>query len=98
MSSQTVPQKEATISYDGKSLVLPVIRGSEGETAVNIEKLRAQTGMVTIDPGYGNTGSCKSSVTFIDGDKGILRYRGYPIDQLAENASFLDALEKALKV
>ncbi|MCC6652035.1 MAG: citrate synthase [Candidatus Eisenbacteria bacterium] len=90
MPSQTVPQKEATISYDGKSLVLPVIRGSEGETAVNIEKLRAQTGMVTIDPGYGNTGSCKSSVTFIDGDKGILRYRGYPIDQLAENASFLE--------
>ena len=90
MPSTTVPQNEATISFDGKTLPLPIIRGSEGETGVNIEKLRAQTGMITVDPGYGNTGSCRSAITFIDGDKGILRYRGYPIDQLAENASFLE--------
>ena len=90
MPTQTVPQNEATISFEGKTLPLPVIRGSEGETGVNIEKLRAQTGMITLDPGYGNTGACRSAITFIDGDKGILRYRGYPIDQLAENASFLE--------
>ncbi|MFN8589460.1 MAG: citrate synthase [Candidatus Eisenbacteria bacterium] len=90
MPTQTVPQNEATISFDGKTMPLPVIRGSEGETGVNIEKLRAQTGMITLDPGYGNTGACRSAITFIDGDKGILRYRGYPIDQLAENASFLE--------
>jgi citrate synthase len=90
MPSTTVPQNEATISFDGKTLPLPIIRGSEGETGVNIEKLRAQTGMITVDPGYGNTGACRSAVTFIDGDKGILRYRGYPIDQLAENATFLE--------
>ncbi len=90
MPTTTVPQNEATITFDGKTLPLPVIRGSEGETGVNIEKLRAQTGMITLDPGYGNTGSCRSAITFIDGDKGILRYRGYPIDQLAENATFLE--------
>ncbi len=90
MPTQTVPQNEATISFEGKTLPLPVIRGSEGETGVNIEKLRAQTGMITLDPGYGNTGACRSAITFIDGDKGILRYRGYPIDQLAENATFLE--------
>jgi citrate synthase len=90
MPTQTVPQSDATLSYDGKTLQLPVVRGSEGETAMNIEKLRAQTGMVTLDPGYGNTGACRSAITFIDGDKGILRYRGYPIDQLAEQATFLE--------
>src|SRR5512146_1703158 len=90
MPTQTVPQGEATLSLNGKTLVLPVVRGSEGETAINIEKLRAQSGYVTLDPGYGNTGSCRSAITFIDGDKGILRYRGYPIDELAEKASFLE--------
>ena len=89
MSTQTVSQ-EATITLDGKTITLPVTRGSEGETGINIEKLRAQTGAVTLDPGYGNTGACRSAITFIDGDKGILRYRGYPIDQLAENSSFLE--------
>jgi citrate synthase len=90
MATQTVTPNEATLSFDGKNIVLPVIRGSEGETGINVEKLRGQTGCVTLDPGYGNTGACKSAITFIDGDKGILRYRGYPIDQLAEKASFLE--------
>ncbi len=80
----------ATITYDGKSATLPVVRGTEGETAVDIEKLRTGTGMVTLDPGYGNTGSCRSAITFIDGEKGILRYRGYPIEELAEKSTFLE--------
>ncbi len=90
MATQTVSQNEATITLDGKTITLPVVRGSEGETGINIEKLRSQTGAITLDPGYGNTGSCRSAITFIDGDKGILRYRGYPIDQLAENSTFLE--------
>ncbi len=86
----SVTPNEATLSFEGKTIVLPIIRGSEGETAINVEKLRGQTGVITLDPGYGNTGACRSAVTFIDGDKGILRYRGYPIEQLAEKASFLE--------
>jgi citrate synthase len=75
---------DAKIILDGKELELPVIEGSEGELGVDISQLRAKTGYVTYDPGYGNTGSCKSAVTFIDGEKGILRYRGIPIEQLSE--------------
>lgn len=82
--------EKATFTYGGKTLELPVIKGTEGEIAIDIAKLRAQTGLVTIDPGYMNTGSCQSSVTFIDGDQGILRYRGYAIDELAEKSSFLE--------
>ena len=81
---------KATLTYAGKTIDLPVIRGTEGEVAVDIGKLRAATGLVTIDPGFMNTGSCQSSVTFIDGDLGILRYRGYPIEELAEKSSFLE--------
>ena len=80
----------ATIQYDGKSATLPAVRGTEDEIAVDIQSLRTSTGMITLDPGYGNTGSCKSAVTFIDGEKGILRYRGYPIEELAERSSFLE--------
>lgn len=80
----------AKVEYDGKKLDLPVIVGSEGESALDIRQLRAKTGMVTYDPGYGNTGACLSAITFIDGEKGILRYRGYPIEQLAEQSSFLE--------
>jgi len=75
---------------DGQSIELPVITGSESEKAIDISKLRAQTGHITMDPGYGNTGSCNSGVTFLDGEKGILRYRGIPIEQLAERASFVE--------
>ena len=86
----TTQTGHATLSVDGHTLELPVIRGSEGESAIAIDKLRGQTGLITLDPGYGNTGSCRSSITFIDGEKGILRYRGYPIDELAEKSSFLE--------
>ena len=91
MTTQTLQQTQsATLTYDGKSVTLPLVRGTEDEVAADIEKLRAQTGMITLDPGYGNTGACKSAITFIDGEKGILRYRGYPIDELAEQSTFLE--------
>jgi citrate synthase len=81
----------AKLSFpDGKTIDLPIVEGSENEKAVDISKLRAETGYITLDDGYGNTGSCKSSITFIDGEKGILRYRGYPIEQLAHNSSFVE--------
>lgn len=80
----------ARIILDGTEYELPVIEGSEGEKAIDIAKLRATTGYITLDSGFKNTGSTKSSITFLDGEKGILRYRGYPIEQLAENASFLE--------
>ena len=75
---------------DGKTYEFPVITGSEGEKAIDISKLRADTGHITIDFGFGNTGSCLSAITFIDGDKGILRYRGIPIEQLAERSTFVE--------
>jgi len=75
---------------DGQSIELPVITGTENEHAVDIAKLRGQTGYITLDPGYGNTGSCQSAITFLDGEKGILRYRGIPIEQLAAKASFVE--------
>ncbi len=78
----------AKLSLDGKEYELPVITGTEGEVAVDVRKLRAQSGAITFDPGYGNTGSCKSNITFIDGEKGILRYRGYPIEDLAGKVPF----------
>ena len=80
----------AELKFDGRSATLPVVRGTEGETGIDIEKLRAQTGLITLDPGYGNTGSCKSAITFIDGERGILRYRGYPIEELATRSTFLE--------
>ena len=67
----------------------PLVTGSEGERAIDIRKLRSTTGLITLDPGFGNTGSCKSTITFIDGEQGILRYRGYPIEELAATSSFL---------
>ncbi|MGF1564575.1 MAG: citrate synthase [Flavobacteriales bacterium] len=80
----------ARIILDGKEYELPVFEGSEGEKAIDISKLRAMTGYITLDSGYKNTGSTKSAITFLDGELGILRYRGYPIEQLAERASFLE--------
>jgi citrate synthase len=82
--------KIARLELDGKSFELPVIEGSESEKGVDITKLRAQTGYVTLDSGYMNTGACTSNVTFLDGENGILRYRGYPIEELAEKSSFLE--------
>jgi citrate synthase len=80
----------ATLTFDGQTLTMPVVRGSENELAVDIQTLRAKTGLITLDPGYGNTGSCRSAITFIDGEKGILRYRGYPIEELADKSTFLE--------
>jgi len=80
----------AQFVYDGKTYELPVIVGSEGEVAVDISKLRAESGVITLDSGFGNTGACRSEITFIDGEKGILRYRGYPIEELAEHSTFLE--------
>ena len=75
---------------DGKSLEFPTIVGSEGEVGIDIGTLRAKTGAITLDPAYGNTGSCKSAITFIDGEKGILRYRGYDIADLAAKSTFVE--------
>src|SRR5262245_35672356 len=83
-------QTQATLSLDGKTISLPVVVGSEDEHGIDIQKLRGDTGYITLDPGYGNTGSCRSAITFIDGEKGILRYRGYPIEELAEASNFLE--------
>ena len=81
----------ATIEFDGKKYELPVITGSENENAIDISKLRGQSGgLITIDPGFKNTGSCESKITFLDGEEGVLRYRGYSIEDLAANASFLE--------
>ncbi|MBK8482515.1 MAG: citrate synthase [Proteobacteria bacterium] len=80
----------AKLIYDGKEIELQVIEGTEQERAIDIRNLRRDTGLVTLDPGYGNTGSCVSAITFIDGEKGILRYRGYPIEELAPRARFTE--------
>lgn len=76
--------------FRGKKYEFPVYVGVEDEVAIDIEKLRSQTGVITLDPGFKNTGSCRSEITFLDGEEGILRYRGYEIDDLAEKASFLE--------
>jgi citrate synthase len=84
------PKDVVRLTLDGTGVDLPVVTGSEGERAIDIRRLRDATGAITLDPGYGNSGSCTSAITFIDGDAGILRYRGYPIEELAERASFLE--------
>jgi citrate synthase len=81
----------ATLEVNGEKYEFPVIKGTENEIAIDIKKLRGATGgVITIDPGYKNTGSCESAITFLDGEKGILRYRGYAIEDLAEKADFLE--------
>ena len=83
--------KNATLEYEGKKYEFPVITGTENESAIDIKTLRGVTGgLTTIDPGYKNTGSCESAITFLNGEEGILRYRGYSIEDLAEKASFLE--------
>jgi citrate synthase len=78
----------AQLIIDGKTYEIPLVTGSEGERGLDISRLRAETGLITLDPGCGNTGTCQSSITFMDGEKGILRYRGIPVEQLAEHSSF----------
>jgi citrate synthase len=80
----------AELKVDGKSFTLPVVEGTEKERAVCVSSLRDHSGYITLDDGYANTGSCRSSITFIDGEKGILRYRGIPIEELAEHSTFVE--------
>lgn len=82
--------KTATLEIDGNVFEFPVIQGSENEVAIDISKLRDVSGIITLDPGYKNSGSCKSEITFLDGELGILRYRGYSIEELAEKSHFLE--------
>ncbi len=85
------PQQIAKLTLpDGKSIDLPVLVGVEQEYAIDITQLRAKTGYITLDSGYGNTGSCTSAITYLDGEQGILRYRGYPIEELAEKSNFIE--------
>lgn len=83
-------ENTGTIRLGDKNFDFPIIEGTEGEKALDTRTLRAKSGCITFDEGYGNTGSCMSQITFIDGEKGILRHRGYPIEQLAERSSFLE--------
>ena len=78
----------AKLIFDDKEIELPVTVGSEAEIGIDISKLRSQTGAITLDPSFANTGACESAITYIDGEQGILRYRGYDIEELAANASF----------
>jgi len=83
-------EQTVKLIFDGETFELPIIEGTEGERAIDISKLRQETGLITLDPGYANTGSCQSSITFMNGEKGILRYRGIPVDQLAEHSTFVE--------
>lgn len=83
-------QKSAILKFDDKEIELPIVTGTEGDQALDIHALRQQTGLVTIDPGFANTASCRSQITYIDGEKGILRYRGIPIEELVKKSTFVD--------
>jgi len=89
-SAHMTPKGTATLALGDKTYALPVVEGSERETAIDISSLRKQSGAITLDYGYLNTGSCASAITFLDGEKGILRYRGYPIEELAEKSRFVE--------
>lgn len=85
-----ISDKKAELTLEGKTYQLPIIEGTMGERAIDIRSLRAETGYITIDSGYMNTGSCASEITFLDGEKGVLNYRGYSIENLADNCSFVE--------
>ena len=82
--------KKVTLQYNNKEYNFDLLEGSENENAIDVSSLRTEANLITLDPGFKNTGSCKSSITFLDGEKGILRYRGYSIEELAKNANFLE--------
>jgi citrate synthase len=90
MSDVNLEEGSTVLNYPGGELKLPVKGATEGSAGIEVTKLLSTTGMVTLDPGFVNTASCSSDITYIDGDAGILRYRGYPIEQLAEKSSFLE--------
>lgn len=89
-TSKVYTGENATLMLYGKEYNLPILVGSEKEVGLDITKLRAESGAITVDSGYGNTGSCLSAITFIDGERGILQYRGYPIEELAEKSNFVE--------
>src|SRR6266404_4973796 len=82
--------KTAELILDGKTCKVPIVEGTEKEKGIDISSLREKTGYITLDDGYANTGSCQSQITFIDGERGILRYRGIPIEELAEKSTFIE--------
>ena len=82
--------KKVTLKYNDQEYLFDLQKGSEDEIAIDVSKLRSDLNLITLDPGFKNTGSCKSAITFLDGEKGILRYRGYSIEDLAQNADFLE--------
>ena len=82
--------EKATLNYNGQSIELPIVEGTLGQKGIDISKLRASTGLITYDPGFVNTGSCTSSITYLDGGKGQLLYRGIPIEQIAEKSNFIE--------
>ncbi len=91
MTNQAPPRTDvASLTYGERSVELPLVHGTEDEVAADISKLRGDTGLITLDVGYGNTGATRSAITFLDGEQGILRYRGYPIEELAERSTFLE--------
>jgi len=91
MTNQIVP-KTAKLSLGDQEIDLPVLIGTEGEVALDIRQLRQRTGAITYDPGLGNTGACTSKITFLDGEQGILRYAGYPIEELAQKSNFVEVM------
>ena len=90
MLMDCISDEKAELTLGDKTYQLPVVMGSMGEKAIDIRSLRAETGHITIDSGYMNTGSCASQITFLDGEQGVLNYRGYAIEDLAENCSFVE--------
>ena len=92
LNRSNISMEKAQLTLDGKTIELPIIKGTEDENAIDVTQLRSETKYITFDPSYGNTGSCSSDITYINGEKGILRYRGYPIEQLADNSSFVEVI------
>ena len=90
MIDKFLTDKTAELTIEGKKYSLQIVEGTEGEKAIDIRSLRQETGYITLDSGYMNTGSCASEITYLEGSKGILSYRGYAIDDLAENCSFIE--------
>ena len=83
-------EQSAKLSFEGKTFDLPVRVGTENERGLDITALRSSSGLISLDEGYGNTGSCQSRITYIDGERGVLRYRGYPIEELVEHSTFTE--------
>src|SRR5580698_8525807 len=96
MPSSSQTKRTATLTIEGKTVSFPVLDGVEGPSVIDISKLYSETGYFTYDPGFMSTASCESKITFIDGDQGILRYRGYDIDALAEKCDFLEVAKLLL--